>query len=416
MKRAAYLFIIFGILISSLSSCTKNKKEVWAEDILGNPDYPGISFGAYRQDTRDSVPSVEELMEDFRLMEALGIKIIRTYNTQDYPQTANILKAIDSLKREDTSFEMYVMLGAWIDCKDARKDEPDHDFEDFERNQAEINAAVEFARLYPDIVKIIAVGNEAMVHWATAYFVKPAIILKWVNYLQDLKNKGELDDRIWITSSDNFASWGGGDTTYHVDDLTALINAVDYISLHTYPYHDTHYNPSFWGILPEHETLSKKEQIDTLMKSAVNYAISQYDSVVDYVASLGIEKDIHIGESGWSTFDNHLFHPDGSKAADEYKAKLYYDAMRRWTNEAGISLFYFEAFNEKWKDAKNPFGSENHFGLFTIDGKAKYVLWDEVDRGVFSGLKRNGNSIIKSYDGNETELMKDVYVPKFSGK
>ncbi len=57
---------------------------------------------------------------------------------------------------------------------------------------------------------MIAVGNEAMVKWATAYYVQPSVILKWVNHLQDLKKKGELPKDLWITSSDNFASWGGG--------------------------------------------------------------------------------------------------------------------------------------------------------------------------------------------------------------
>ena len=50
--------------------------------------------------------------------------------------------------------------------------------------------------------------------------------------------------------------------------------------------------------------------------------------------------------------------------------------MREWTNEAGISCFYFEAFNEPWKDADNTNGFRKSFGLFTVDGQAKYALWD----------------------------------------
>ncbi|MEI2710580.1 MAG: hypothetical protein V9E96_16435 [Chitinophagaceae bacterium] len=34
--------------------------------------------------------------------------------------------------------------------------------------------------LIQSIIKIISVGNEAMVHWATSYYVTPNIILKWV--------------------------------------------------------------------------------------------------------------------------------------------------------------------------------------------------------------------------------------------
>ncbi|MCG9879657.1 MAG: glycosyl hydrolase family 17, partial [Bacteroidia bacterium] len=82
-----------------------------------------------------------------------------------------------------------------------------------------------------------------------------------------------------------------------------------------------------------------------------------------------------------------------------------------WTNKEKITCFYFEAFDEKWKDAKNPHGSENHFGLFTIDGKAKYVLWKQVDNGVFKNLTRDGNSIEKTFKGSELELIKTVELP-----
>ena len=35
-------------------------------------------------------------------------------------------------------------------------------------NEEEINRAIALANKYPDIIKIIAVGNEAMVKWATS--------------------------------------------------------------------------------------------------------------------------------------------------------------------------------------------------------------------------------------------------------
>jgi hypothetical protein len=47
----------------------------------------------------------------------------------------------------------------------------------------------------------------------------------------------------------------------------------------------------------------------------------------------------------------------------------------------------------------------------TVDGKAKYALWAEVDKGVFKGLSRNGNPITKTYNGDKEALMKDVLVP-----
>ncbi|WP_431122099.1 glycosyl hydrolase family 17 protein [Flagellimonas flava] len=381
-----------------------------AKDILGNPDYLAISYGGYREITREVQPTIQELKEDMKILNAMGIKIVRTYNVQ-FQQASNLLEAIRELGQEDPLFEMYVMLGAWIDCKNAWTElEPDHTVES-EKNEAEIARAVALANAYPEIVKVLAVGNEAMVKWATSYYVQPGVILKWVKHLQELKKNGKLPKDLWITSSDNFASWGGGSADYHVPDLEKLWKAVDYVSMHTYPMHDTHYNPSFWGLDEDEEGLSKSKKIEAAMKRALEYAISQFDSVSNYMKSLGIQKPIHIGETGWATVSNGHYGPEGSKATDEYKEAIYHNLMRDWTNKNNISCFYFEAFDERWKDAKNQNGSENHFGLFTIDGNAKYVLWQLVEDGVFEGLTRNGNPIQKTYNGNKEALLEDVTVP-----
>ena len=127
--------------------------------------------------------------------------------------------------------------------------------------------------------------------------------------------------------------------------------------------------------------------------------------------SKGVHKPIHIGETGWATLSDGHYGPNQSRAADEYKAGLYYQLMREWTNKEGISCFYFEAFDEPWKDAKNPQGSENHFGLMGIDGQAKYALWDLVDQGVFEGLSRNGHKITKTYEGDKKALFDNVLIP-----
>lgn len=416
-KNIAICFLLIGLIFACKENKTEKKQmqkqpKTTVKDILGNPEYLAMSYGGYRSKSRDSQPSISELKNDMKLLSAMGVKIIRTYNVQPHlPHAENILKTISELKIENPDFEMYVMLGAWIDCLNAWTElPPNHDIES-PNNKGEIERAVALANKYPDIIKIIAVGNEAMVKWATSYYVQPNVILKWVNHLQNLKSEGKLPKDLWITSSDNFASWGGGEAQYHVNDLEKLIKAVDYISMHTYPYHDTHYNPEFWGVPENEEKLPKRKQVDLAMERAVNYAKNQYDSIVNYMQSLGVNKPIHIGETGWATTSKGLYGNDGSKASDEYKQAVYYNLMRKWTNKSKIACFYFEAFNEQWKDAQHPQGSENHFGLFTIDGKAKYPIWDLVDEGNFEGLKRNGNSIEKTFNGNFEDLFETVKAP-----
>ncbi len=385
--------------------------QVTAEEILGDPGYQAISFGAYRETTWDIQPTLPQLRDDVKLLHAMGIRILRTYNVY-YDEASNLLKVIRELKEEDPEFEMYLMLGAWIDCKNAWTDEPERiRDEESEQNAGEIARAVALAQQYPDIVKIIAVGNEAMVHWAWEYYVEPAIILRWVNYLQDLKRQGELPETLWITTSDNFASWGGGGSEYHNEDLNELIRVVDYISMHTYPMHDTHYNPEFWGVPEDEAHLSDMEKIHSAMIRSRDYAIDQYESVVEYMRGLGVDKPVHVGETGWATVSNEHYGPDGSRATDEYKSGLYYQHIMDWSDREGITVFYFEAFDEPWKDAGNPLGSENHFGLINLQAQAKYPIWDLVDAGVFDGLTRDGMPITKTYDGDFEALLDDVLVP-----
>ena len=186
--------------------------------------------------------------------------------------------------------------------------------------------------------------------------------------------------------------------------------------MHTYPYHNTHYNPEFWGLEDDESGLSTEGKIDAAMQRALQFAQKQFNNVLAYVDSIAPNKPVHIGETGWATISNGHYGPHGSKATDEYKQALYYNYMRDWTNNSGISCFYFEAFDEPWKDSHNQKGSENHFGLFTVDGQAKYVLWDAVDQGIFNSLTRDENQIGKTYNGDFQELMKEVELPVIKEK
>ena len=381
-----------------------------AKEFIGNPDYPAISYGGYRGKSREQQPTINEIKEDLLIMHAQGFRVFRTYDLH-HPFAENTLKAIREIKQADSDFKMYVMLGAWIQCKDAFTENLIHEEEDFEGNKFEITEAVRLAQEYPDIVKIIAVGNEAMVHWAWSYHVTPKFVLKWVKHLQDLKVSGDLSNDLWITSSDNFASWGGSSDDYHNDDLDELIRSVDFVSMHTYAFHDTYYNPSFWNLNAIPENTDKQDTIKQAIKRAVDYELDQFDSVKKYVHEIDPSKEVHIGETGWSSVASDLYGSGGTEAADEYKLGLYYQMISDICYSMSITCFYFSAFNEPWKDSTNENGSENHFGLFTVDGKAKYPLWEQVDNGVFNNLTRGGNLIEKTYNGNFEALLEDSNIP-----
>ena len=414
MKKIRF-FIITSFLLVSCSESGDLSMNKSAKEFIGNPEYPAISYGGYRGKSRQEQPSINEIKEDLYIMHAQGFRVFRTYDLH-HPFAENTLKAIKEIKQTDPSFEMYVMLGAWIQCKDAFTEKPINHEEDYEGNKFEITEAVRLAQEYPEIVKIIAVGNEAMVHWAWSYHVPPKFVLKWVKHLQDLKLNGVLNNDLWITSSDNFASWGGGSSEYHNEDLNELIRSVDFVSMHTYAFHDTHYNPSFWNLTTTPENLNKQNIIMDAMQRALDYELDQFESVQNYVRNIDPSKEVHIGETGWSSIASDLYGYRGSEAADEYKLGLYYQMITDVCFVKSISCFYFSAFDEPWKDSNNENGSENHFGLFTVDGKAKYPLWEKVDSGVFNDLSRGGNPIVKTYNGDLEALLKTSNIPPINNK
>jgi hypothetical protein len=89
--------------------------------------------------------------------------------------------------------------------------------------------------------------------------------------------------------------------------------------------------------------------------------------------------------------------------------------MRDWEKESRMSVFYFEAFDEQWKDPNDVNGSENHFGLIGLDNNVKYALWDLIDQQTFEGLTRDGKPLGKSYAGDKAALLKEVGLPPFKG-
>ncbi len=278
----------------TVSTCHPNYQLDNGELLLGNNKYPAMSYSGDRTSARSSEnsPSVEDLREDLKILSAMGVKIIRTYNTAEFPQSARLLQVIRELKQADANFEMYVMLGAWINCQGAFTPNTDHHHEDSEWNKTEIDKAIELAHAYPDVAKIIAVGNEAMVTWQ-AHFVHPSVILKWVNYLKQARVDGRMPAETLITTSENWAALGG-EESYHNDDLLELLRQIDFVSLHTYAFHDTHYNKAFqWGALPSETEMPVTEQAQLSIKRAIENQKSQFNAVKKYLKANDIDKEIH---------------------------------------------------------------------------------------------------------------------------
>ncbi|MFN9319463.1 MAG: hypothetical protein ACK58Q_02670, partial [Chitinophagales bacterium] len=112
-------------MYSVFNTNAQNKGQLAAEQLF-QQSHKAICYGGYRSNSRNIQPTILQIKEDLKILQALDIKFIRMYNVH-LVETQNVLNAIRELKRENKSFEMYLMLGAWIDCKNAwTEHEPIH--------------------------------------------------------------------------------------------------------------------------------------------------------------------------------------------------------------------------------------------------------------------------------------------------
>jgi exo-beta-1,3-glucanase (GH17 family) len=208
-----------------------------------------------------------------------------------------------------------VVLGLWLDGHPGFEGE----------NADQVATAIRLANQYKKIVVAVSVGNEILVSWSDHKLTEE----KAIEYVDQVRKAV----RCPVTVADDFLYWRQPEAK--------LADHVDFIILHTYPMWD-------------------RQDIDTAMPST----IKNYESVRK--AHPG--KAIVIGEAGWASYsvgDKHV-----PRAGDERKQKRYYEELNAWAKANNVTTFYFEAFDEPWKGN----GTEGHWGLFSVDRKAKLAM------------------------------------------
>ena len=67
------LLIFSGCEKASINVSKSQANGLTAKEILVVQNYPAISYGGYREKTRDDVPTVEDLKEDMQILIAMGV-------------------------------------------------------------------------------------------------------------------------------------------------------------------------------------------------------------------------------------------------------------------------------------------------------------------------------------------------------
>ncbi len=290
-----------------------------------------ICYSGFRDGQRPGagIPTYEQVKEDLLILQN-DWKYLRLFDCDEHAEVV-----LDVIRNEQLDFR--IMLGAYIEAEMNNFNCPwgggIYSRQELDRNayvnQEKIYKLIEFGNRYPDIISWLSVGNEACVDW-TDHYVHEDKVLEYVNQV-----KSEAKQP--VTFCENYEPW--------LSKLSKLAEAVDFISIHTYP---------VW----EYKNIDE----------ALDYTKENYYSVAEKYP----DKPVVITEAGWTTHSNGKG-IDPANVSEHYQ-KIYFEKLLKWVTEENILTFYFEAFDEAWKGSPEPMEPEKHWGLYRTDRTPKLVV------------------------------------------
>lgn len=298
-----------------------------------------VAYSPYRTAADESGLAAEQIpkaniRQDLDLLLAAGFRAIRLFDSSDKVarQTLEVIR--------EHNLNIKVQLGAFVLGSSE------------EASRAEIARCVALANEFPDIVLAVSVGNETMVSWAFNR-IAPALM---ADYIRSVRSQIEQP----VTTDDNYAFWASAPTI--------ITDEIDYAALHTYVNLDTWFDPTRWEWKLKDVPAAQRAQ--AMMDAAMAETRRQYQEARDHLDRKGLGYlPIIVGETGWNAVDvgrqKFRAHP--------VNQKLYLDRLMAWAAEGRAGngpkqVFYFEAFDEPWKQG------DDKWGLFNVDRQARYAV------------------------------------------
>lgn len=289
-----------------------------------------ICYSGFRDGQRPGAkyPSYEEVKEDLLLLQGHW-KHLRLYDVDAHAEV--VLKVI-----YEEGLDFKLQLGAYIEAEMNNFGCPwgggIYDEEQLKANyisnEKKIKKLIAYANQYPDIIVALSVGNEACVDW-TDHYVPVHRVIEFTRMVKQAATQP-------VTFCENYVPWLG--------HLRHLVDEVDFISIHTYP---------VWEYKHIHE--------------AFEYTKENFDSV----RRLYPNKPIVITEAGWATNSNGR--GIDQEHVSEENQMVYFQDLMAWAEKEHVMVYFFEAFDEKWKGSDDPNEPEKHWGLFHTDRRPKLM-------------------------------------------
>jgi hypothetical protein len=163
-----------------------------------------------------------------------------------------------------------------------------------------------------------------------------------------------------VTTDDNYAFWASAPVV--------ITDVIDFASLHTYAELDTYFDPTRWEW--KRKEVPAAQRAVAMMDAAMVETRRQYDEARTFLDSRGLSYiPVTIGETGWNAVDLGRL----AFRAHPVNQKMYLDRLAAWATEGRTgagpkAVFYFEAFDEPWKQG------DDKWGLFNVQRQARYAI------------------------------------------
>ncbi len=245
--------------------------------------------------------SVAVMEADLRVMAHIT-RCIRTYS---------VARNMDQVVPIAARLGMKVLLGVWISREE-------------ESGNAEIRQAATMANAYPETVRAIVVGNEAMMRCD----VSEARLAAYLQYARTLTHTPLTVAEIW-------RFW-----LYHPQ----LASSVDFITLHILPY---------WEDEP----------------TSVDQSLASVEQIMMHCQERFAGKPLLIGEIGWPS----LGRPHRDAVPGRIQQAQFLRTLATLAASHGWAYNVIEGFDQRWKrDSEGTVGGA--WGVFTEEGVQKFPL------------------------------------------
>jgi exo-beta-1,3-glucanase (GH17 family) len=301
-----------------------------------------VAYSPYRTGNRDTeVVTAANIKQDLDLLAAGNFTLLRLFDSSD-----NVSRVVLQTIR-DNRMDMKVMLGVFIVSGN----------ETF--NSAEKARGVKLAQDFRDIVVAVSVGNETLVSWSFNSLSSAAM----AGHLKDVRDQISQP----VTTDDNWLFFASKPAEFN--DARPIFNAIDFVSMHSYPLLDTVSAPQTWDW--QQQAVPEAGRAVAMMNASIASATHEYDAVRANMDSRGLQAmPIIIGETGWKAVaSNGEFN-----RAHPVNQQMYFERLNTWQATARSSgagprtIVYFEAFDEPWK------GGDDKWGLFNVNRQARCMV------------------------------------------